>query len=129
MIADKKERLHRLLKKYAIVLGVAIAYLIFVLVTEWGIPCPFFTVTKLRCPACGISRMLLALLRLDFAEAFWHNPYLFVNAPVILFCLGYSDLQYVRTGGRMQRGWVNAVLWSEVGLALLFGVLRNLPIW
>lgn len=129
MSADKRERLHKTLKKYAIVLGVAVVYLIFVLSTGWGLPCLFFEITRLRCPACGVSRMLLALLRLDFVAAFRYNPYLFVNAPVILFCLGYSEIQYVRTGSRIHPKWVSVILWCEIGLALLFGVLRNLPIW
>lgn len=128
MSTDERERLHSVLKKYAIVLGIAVAYLIVVLVTGWGLPCLFFTVTKLQCPACGVSRMLLSLLRLDFVAAFHYNPYLFVNAPVILFCLGYSEAQYVKTGSRVHRRWVNIILWIEIGLALLFGVVRNLPL-
>lgn len=128
MIADQRERLCRTLKKYAIVLAVAVAYLMVVLMTGWGVPCLFFTVTKLQCPACGVSRMLLSLLRLDFAAAFRYNPYLLVNAPIILVCLGYSEMQYVKTGSRSLCRWVNVVLWAEIGLALLFGVLRNFPI-
>ena len=128
MSAEARERLHGVLKKYAIVLGIAIAYLILVLATGWGIPCIFYTVTGLQCPACGVSRMLLALLRLDVVAAFWYNPYLFVNAPIILFCLGYSEVQYVKTGSRTHRRWINIVLWIEIGLALLFGIARNLPL-
>ena len=123
-----KARLYRTLTKYAIVLGIAVAYLILVLCTGKGLLCPFYTVTKLQCPACGVSHMLLSLLRLDVASAFRYNPYLFVNAPLLLFCFGYSEWQYVALGTRKHPRWLNVILWCEIGLALLFGVLRNLPI-
>lgn len=37
-------------------------------------PCLFHRVTGLNCPGCGGTRALSAMLRLDFATAFWYNP-------------------------------------------------------
>lgn len=123
--ALRAERLKKTLKKYAIIIGIGIAYAIFVTVTGWGIPCPIYTVTHLQCPACGISRMLLSLLRLDFAAAWQYNPYLLINGPIILACLIASDFRYIRTGdGRL--GKLAIVLWIEVVLALIFAILRNI---
>ena len=121
----RKQRLAKTLKKYAFVVASGVAYAIFVTLTGWGIPCPIYTVTHLQCPACGVSRMLLALLRLDFAAAWSYNPYLLINGPIILGCLAVSDIRYIRTGdGRL--GKLSILLWVEIALALSFGILRNI---
>ena len=119
-----KERLLSTVKKYAIVLLIGLAYLAWVLLTGLKIPCVFKLITGLDCPACGITRMIVAAARLNFSKSFWLNPYLFTNLPVILFCLVYSDIRYIKTGER-EIGWVKIVLYIEIALALVFGVLRN----
>ena len=116
-----------MLRKYVIILGVGIAYLIFALCTGWGIPCPFYMLTGFRCPACGVSRMLLSLIRLDFAEAFHHNALLLITLPLLLLCLIYPDVRYVWKGDR-KIGWINVLLWIEIGALLVFGVVRNLVV-
>lgn len=120
-----KERLFKTLKKYAAVIGIGVFYLGFTVCTGWGIPCFFYELTRLKCPACGVSRMALALIRLDFAVAFSYNPFLFITAPIILFCLVYSDVRYVRTGD-MSLGKVGVLLWAEIVFAVAFGILRNI---
>ena len=120
-----KERRNKTVRKYAIVLVCGLAYALFVYVTGWGIPCPIHTITGLQCPACGVSRMLMAILRLDFASAYRYNPFLFVTSPVLLFCIVYPDIVYIKTGG-VDIGKAQIVLWLEVVAALIFGVVRNL---
>ena len=120
-----RRRLMPVLRKYAIILGVGVAYLILVLWLGWGIPCPFYTLTGWKCPACGISRMLMALARLDLLEAFRQNAMLLCTLPLLLFCLIYPDVRYVLWGRRgMGRLWL--LPWIEIGLLLLFGIFRNL---
>lgn len=120
-----KTRLWGVLKKYAILLSIGLAYLLFVLWTGIGIPCLFYKLTGFQCPACGVSRMLVSLAHLDFAAAFRYNAFLLVTAPVLLFCLIYPDVRFVLRGDR-KLGWVNAVLWCELVLLLAFGIVRNL---
>ena len=122
---QRRERFRRVRKTYLIVLALGVAYVIFTLATGWGIPCPFYTVTHLQCPACGVSRMILSLLRLDFAAAWSYNPYLLINGPIIVGCLIASDIRYIQTGAHTERT-LSILLWIEVALALAFGVLRNL---
>ena len=105
-----------------------IAYGVFVSLAGFGIPCIFYTLTGLKCPACGVTRMAVSLLRLDFVSAFRYNPFLLITSPVIAFCLIYSDVLYIRTGSGRSK-WIEGVLWIETALLLLFGILRNLPIW
>lgn len=68
--------------------------------------------------------MIASLARLDFGAAFEYNPFLLVTGPVILFCLIYSDVRYVKTGDASM-GRLGFVLWIEIALALAFGILRN----
>ena len=121
-----KERLNKTVKKYVIVLLCGAAYALFVYFTGWGIPCPINLITGLECPACGVSRMLMAMIRFDFISAFYYNPFLFVTSPVLLFCIVYPDIAYIKTGS-VEIGRMKIVLWLEVVAALAFGVMRNLP--
>ena len=119
-----RHRFVSVLRKYGIILGVGVAYLVVVLYLGWGIPCPIYTLTGLKCPACGISRMLVALVRLDLCEAFRQNAVLLCTLPLLLFCLIYPDVRFVLRGRRgMGRLWV--LPWVEIGLLLLFGIFRN----
>lgn len=68
--------------------------------------------------------MILSLARLDFVSAFNYNPFLLVTSPVILFCLVYSDVRYVRTGNASM-GKLGFILWIEIAFALVFGIMRN----
>ena len=58
------------------------------------IPCFFHKITGFYCPGCGITRMLLSLLHLDFYQAFRWNPFLFLLTcllfmVVLIFYIGY----------------------------------------
>ena len=119
-----KERLFRIAGRYGIILGIGILYYVFVSLTNVGIPCFFRLVTGLQCPGCGISRMLMALVRLDFVSAFHHNPVVFLTAPILLFCFIRSDIDYIRTG-KSSVSRYNWVWISELVILLVFGVVRN----
>lgn len=86
--------------------------------THLGIPCPFYTVTGLYCPGCGITRALLALLELDPARAFRFNALAFVLLPL------YAVYWTARRKGMKRTGGV--VMGLMLVLTLAFGVLRNL---
>lgn len=119
-----RERLIKTIKKYAVLLVIGTAYLIWVFCTDIKIPCVFHLLTGYDCPACGVTRMLTSIAKFRFAEAYAYNPFLFLHLPIILFCLGYSDVRYIKTGNRTL-GKLSIVLWIEIALLLLFGILRN----
>lgn len=122
---ELKKRLKSTLIKYGIILGIALAYLIFVLCTNIGIPCVFHLITKLKCPGCGISRMLMSIVRLDFVSAFWHNPLLFVTGPLIIAYIVASEVKFVKYGNRDMGKW-QIFIWVELVLLLAYWVLRNI---
>ena len=126
--SEVKKRLQKTLLKYAIVFAIALAYLIFVLCTGIGIPCIFYEITGLKCVGCGISRMLVSIVKLDFAAAFSYNAFLFVTGPVICVYILCSEIQYIKHGNR-RMGKLEWVMWIELVLALLYWIFRNiLPI-
>ena len=52
----------------------------------WFTGCPFRFFFGISCPGCGMTRALLAALRLDFAAAFSYHPLFFL---LPFFLLGY----------------------------------------
>ena len=120
-----RKRFFRVLKKYLIVLGAGILYFVFTSVTKIGIPCPFYYITGLQCPGCGISRMMLALARLDFTQALQYNPFIFLTLPILLFIIFYSDYLYIKTGNGSLGKW-NFLMAAELAGLLIFGVVRNI---
>lgn len=123
-----KKRLKGVLIKYSIILGIALAYLIFVLCTNMGIPCIFHEITKLKCPGCGVTRMFTSLARLDIASAFGYNSFLLITGPFLCAYIVASEIKFIKHGDRKMGKW-DIFLYVELLLALAFGVLRNiLPI-
>ena len=119
-------RLRSVVKKYSVILGIGLAYLVFVLITGWGIPCLFNLITRgLKCPACGVTHMIMAAVKFDLSLAYSCNPFLFLTSPIILFLIGYSEYKYVKTGS-YDIGAVKYIVWAELILAIAFGVVRNI---
>ena len=89
------------------------------------VPCPLHLLTGLKCPACGITTAILALLHGEVGAAFAANPGLAFSLPVLgpyLCWLLWGWLRQRPARGRA----VNAV---GVGLIVYFavwGVWRNL---
>jgi hypothetical protein len=121
-----KERSIKVLRRYSVILAIGIAYLIWVLITDIRIPCPVFSLTGLECPGCGITRMIAALSRLDFGAAYGYNPFILVTSPLILFCIIYPEVKYIKRGERTL-GAFAFLPWVEIVLALAYAVVRNLP--
>lgn len=103
------------IKEAAILAFIGFYYLIFVMITDMGIPCPFRFITHLYCPGCGLTRMIVNLVRLDFYGAFRSNMFIFCAWPVIMGML-FIKKQKAQTA-------VAAVL---IILAVAWAVLRNI---
>lgn len=114
-----------LAKKYAAILSVGIVYFFIVLFVGHGIPCLFHKLTGLRCPGCGVTRMIMALARLDFSGAFRYNQFLFITGPFILAYLVFYDLKIAISAERPSKKW-DAGLYVILALAIIFGILRNI---
>lgn len=58
----------------------------------WFTGCPFRFFFGISCPGCGMTRALLAALRLDFAAAFSYHPLFFL---LPFFLLGYYLVPWI----------------------------------
>lgn len=70
------------------IIFVVIGFCFLLLYLKLGIyiPCLFRKLTGFYCPGCGITRMFLSILQLDFYQAFRYNPLVFILfVGVILF--------------------------------------------
>lgn len=124
---EQKQRLYGLLKKGGILLAIGIAYLIFVLITSWRIPCIFYVLGGKFCPGCGITRMCVALARLDIPAAMSHNLLAFFLVPVLLVIFACKAVGFVKTGSWKRSKLETGFYLVAFALCIVFTVLRNLP--
>lgn len=119
----------RLIKLCLTIAGIGAAgllYALFVSVTGIGIPCVFRLVTGLKCPGCGVSRMCMALLHLDFKTAWHSNPAVMAMLPLGTAVALDVCVRYVRTG-RVATGRASGVaVIFMIAVLVVFGVLRNI---
>ena len=55
------------------------------------------------CPGCGMTRAMLALLRLDFIKAFEYNPFIFA-LPIVVVCIAFKHVPLIQK--IMNNKWV-----------------------
>ena len=122
---NQKNRLQETLIKYGIILSIGGLYYIWISLTDIKFPCPIYKATGYLCPSCGVTRMIVCLLRGDFENAYTYNPFLFITFPLIAGLLIYSEVRYVQIGERTL-GMFNGLCWIEIGLAIGYGIIRNI---
>ena len=90
--------------------------------------CLFLETTGLKCPGCGSQRVVHALLHGHVGEAWHYNAMVVVAIPLIAFYLLVS-LGQNRWPRFYRVRFSRAVLFSLVGLIMLWWVLRNVAGW
>ncbi|MBU4335007.1 MAG: DUF2752 domain-containing protein [Actinobacteria bacterium] len=92
---------------------------------SWGF-CPLYEITGLYCPLCGGLRASADLLRGDVGGAWAMNPlWVLAVGPVVLI---WFDWVRRRVLDRPAPVVPATVWWVVLGVALVFGVARNLPL-
>lgn len=120
-----KQRLIKVIRNALILLGIGALYALFFHLTGIGIPCIFNRITGLRCPGCGVTRMCLSLLRLDFKGAFGFNQAVFCLSPIIAFIIGRLIYLYIRYGKKQDR-LTNILSYCCIAVLTVFGIARNI---
>jgi len=91
--------------------------------------CPLFQLTGWACPGCGLTRGLHAFLHGDVLKALDYN----LLVPAIFFIFGFLFVSLVLTGARGRgldfRFFTPKLFAGFFIFALVFGVLRNLPVY
>ncbi len=112
------------LKIICIIGSIGLMYLVFAIVTGWGIPCPVRLASggHLQCPGCGISRVFKSIAKLKFGQAVYWNAMIVCLMPFWLVSIG---LWLFDKGER----FIRIVTWGSIILLLIFGIIRNTPVW
>ncbi|WP_405560502.1 DUF2752 domain-containing protein [Streptomyces sp. NBC_01180] len=88
--------------------------------------CPLYAVTGIYCPGCGGLRSAHAVAHGDFAAALGDNALAVVGYGVFAVVMVVWLIRAVQ--GRSERFTIPPALWWGIGsVALVFSVLRNLP--
>ena len=120
---DWQPRMRRVLLRYAALLALGFAYLVFCRATGLSLPCPFHLVTGLDCPGCGVTRLMLALAAGDLSAAFRANEAIFLLGPFLLFFLLRDDIHWILRGEGKEPP--RAFVFFLLVLFVLFTLWRN----
>ncbi|MGI8884524.1 MAG: DUF2752 domain-containing protein [Pyrinomonadaceae bacterium] len=91
--------------------------------------CPLYSLTGIACPGCGLTRGFHALFHGDIFTALDYNALL----PVYAFIFGYFFVSLIfvifKGRGLSFNIFRPKLIWSFLALALVFAVVRNLPVY
>ena len=88
-----------------------------------GFKCYVNEIFHVKCPACGITRMLMSAIELDFHRAFNYNRFLFITFPYVVYEVIY--LFYVNESKKPMRKSNQIILFIWIGLFIIYGIIRN----
>lgn len=115
---------NRVFKDLGIIAFAGFVYYLIVRFTDFGIVCYVRYLTGYNCPACGSTRMVIEITKLNFSKAFHYNPYMFVTFPYVIF-EGVYFLYILES--KKKPGKVNSIsLYIWTGLLIIFGIVRNI---
>lgn len=92
--------------------------------------CALYRITGLHCPGCGATRATHQLLHGELIPALRYNGLWVLALPVAVYAVGSEVRRFTR--GRPLPGDLVRNRWFWVGavaVALLFGLLRNVPVY
>lgn len=120
------KNLKKVLSVAAVVASLGASYALAVGFTPFYLPCIFNLTTGYLCPGCGITRMFMAIFRMDFAAACGYNAGVFVALmPMTVFLASWA-VTYVRSGSAALNKWQKAFAWAMAAYLILWSIVRNL---
>ena len=91
------------------------------------IKCFFHEITNLKCPGCGLTRMLINIIELEFQKAYNNNMLIFCLLPLLLPYIFYKTYIWLfDKEDNISEKIPKWLLYSVLGITILFGILRNL---
>ena len=118
------KRVRNVLLIGAAVLLIGCAYAVFYIKTGIGVPCPFYLLTGMKCPGCGVTRMVVSLLHFDLVSAFRYNAVLLCLLPFILYLLFSHAVRYLRGGTKPIFDRIVGI--ACIAILAAWGVVRNI---
>lgn len=124
----EKEVKHR--KKQIILISIVllICAVIYIVISFAGvkIPCVFNRITGLKCPGCGNTRAVKALLRMDIRSAFAHNLLFPLELGYIAWVYLKTCHNYIKNNSFSYRTPHPALDIIVLVIILLWGIVRNI---
>ena len=121
-----KKRLIKVIIRDVLLLLILIGYYFLNKKTEFYIPCIFHEITGYKCPGCGITHLVFALLKLNIHEAFISNPLVFIYMPFIIFYFVYLDYLYIYDKKDKILNKIPNYIWIIlIIITLIYGIIRN----
>lgn len=84
--------------------------------------CPIYKFFGLYCPGCGLTRMLLSMIKLDFYQAFRYNPLMFILFFVLFV---YLIICLIKKKNPLKIN--NKVAYVLLFIIIAYGIIRNIP--
>lgn len=122
-----KQRALKVIRYGAVLIIAGCAYAFFGYKTGMTIPCVFRLITGLKCPGCGVTHMLIQLMRLDFKDAWNCNQAVMLMLPVFLYLLCTGLYRYIKYGTKKQPKHETVIEIALIIILILFGIVRNIP--
>ena len=121
-----KKRLIKVIIRDVLLLLILIGYYFINKKTNFYIPCIFHEITGYKCPGCGITHLVFALLKLNIHEAFISNPLVFIYMPFIIFYFVYLDYLYIYDKKDKILNKIPNYIWIIlIIITLIYGIFRN----
>ena len=132
---EKESRESRNRFKRAIIVAyptILIALLILVIVYskfsfDAGVICPVKEIFGWECPGCGGTRMAVAMLNLDFYQAFRYNPFMFITLPAIGIIYVTQTIKFILHNE--VSNWLDKFLIAYAIMIVIYGIIRNIGIF
>lgn len=121
-----RDRVKKVCFKFVIIIGIGLAYGKWYAWSGIGIPCLFYQITGKKCPGCGITRMCMALLKLDLKTAFFSNPVIFSMLPLGMVLTLRWMKRYILYEDKRFTQYEEFVLIVIIIVLIGFGILRNI---
>ena len=123
---NREMRKRYVIRTWAEIAAIGGIYLLVILLTPLRIPCPIRFLTGFQCPGCGVTRMVLDLLKLDVRQAFRDNAFVLLILPVLVPWGIYRTKKYIEEDSQGYSIFELILLGILLAGAVLFGIIRNI---
>ena len=122
-----KKRLIKIVLLNTLIVIISLIYYFLNKYFNIGIPCLFYQITGLKCPGCGITRLIFSLIKLDFRQAFFYNPLVFILLPFIGFYIIYQEYLYItKKEDKIIKKIPSYIYYLLIIILIIYAILRNI---